>query len=68
MRTSKNTSIKVGCYEVVHNNGVNLRALRNGEQWRDLTGDNLVLALVDEIDYLRDRLLKRNITWDGSRK
>jgi hypothetical protein len=33
-----------------------------------LTGDNLVLALVDEIDYLRDRLLKRNITWDGSRK
>ena len=53
MKTSKDTSIKVGCYEVVHNNGVNLRALRNGEQWRDLTGDNLVLALVDEIVYLR---------------
>lgn len=52
MNCNNMTSIVVGDYEVTHNNGVNLKALRFGEEWRDLTGDNLVLALVDEIEYL----------------
>ena len=46
------TEIKVGEYSVIHENGTNFHALRHGEQWRDLTGDNLVLALVSRIEQL----------------
>lgn len=46
------TEIKVGEYTVIHENGTNFHALRHGEQWRDLTGDNLVLALVSRIEHL----------------
>ena len=41
-----------GKYEVLHENGANLRALRYGEPWRDLCGDGLVLALVQRIEAL----------------
>lgn len=43
-----------GKYEVRHTNGTNLRALRYGERWRDVRGDNLVLALVQRIEELED--------------
>ncbi|MET6262615.1 hypothetical protein WID10_28350 [Klebsiella variicola] len=46
------TEIKVGEYTVIHENGTNFHALRHGEKWRDLTGDNLVLALVSRIEQL----------------
>lgn len=46
------TEIKVGDYTVIHENGTNFHALRHGEKWRDLTGDNLVLALVNRIEQL----------------
>lgn len=46
------TEIKVGEYTVIHENGTNFHVLRHGEQWRDLTGDNLVLALVSRIEQL----------------
>lgn len=46
------TEIKVGEYTVIHENGTNFHALRHGEPWRDLTGDNLVLALVSRIEQL----------------
>nr|DAQ70648.1 MAG TPA: hypothetical protein [Caudoviricetes sp.] len=46
------TEIKVGEYTVIHENGTNFHALRHGEQWRDLTGDNLVLVLVSRIEQL----------------
>ncbi len=32
-------------YVIYYDNGI-MRATRNGEEWRDLTGDNLILALV----------------------
>lgn len=38
-----------GKYMVIHENGLNFRALRYGEMWRDLTGDGLVLALTDAL-------------------
>lgn len=44
--------IKLGKYEVRHTNGANLVALRHGEPWRNLTGDNLVMALVSRIEQL----------------
>ena len=43
-----------GKYEVLHENGAGLRALRYGEPWRDLTGDGLVLALVQRIEELEE--------------
>ena len=46
------TIVKVGDYEVSHTNGTHFVARRNGQLWRDLTGDNLVLALVSRIDQL----------------
>jgi hypothetical protein len=41
-----------GKYTVEHDNGTNFHALRYGEPWRDLTGDGLVLALVQRIEEL----------------
>lgn len=46
------TVVKVGEYEVSHDNGSHFTARRNGQLWRDLTGDNLVLALVSRIEQL----------------
>lgn len=44
-------------YAVVSEGGI-IRALRYGEPWRDLTGDNLVAALVSKINDLQDELSK----------
>jgi hypothetical protein len=33
----------------------NFRALRRGEKWRDLTGDNLIYWLCQEIEALKKR-------------
>lgn len=47
-----------GKYTVVIMPMGGLFALRYGEEWRDLTGDGLVLALAQEIEELRERLAK----------
>jgi len=36
------------------------KALRHGEEWRDLTGDNLILNMGFEIETLRTQLTKAN--------
>ena len=43
-------SIKVDKYEVIEDlkNGV-FKALRHGEEWRDLIGDKLIMALFDKL-------------------
>lgn len=46
------TVVKVGEYEVRHSNGADFHALRHGDRWRELAGDNLVLALVSRIEQL----------------
>ena len=56
-----------GKYTVIQTNGGRMLATRNGEPWRDLTGDKLVLCLAQELDSARaeiralhqDELLKR---------
>ena len=46
-----------GKYTIIYNdNPHEFKALRYGEEWRDLTGDNLVLALVNYISDLEARL------------
>jgi hypothetical protein len=49
-----------GKYTIVNDveNTGDFYALRYGEEWRDLIGDKLVLALVSEIEDLREELSK----------
>lgn len=54
-----------GKYTLEHNNGVGLRCLRYGEYWRDLVGDSMVLALVSEVEELREKVAKTDPTDDG---
>jgi hypothetical protein len=42
-----------GKYTVLHEDGLNARALRYGEAWRDFTGDKLMSHMVLEITGLR---------------
>jgi len=44
-----------GKYRVIFTK-TSLTALRNGEPWRDLCGDGLVLALAQEIESLQEQL------------
>jgi len=37
-----------GKYTIINNNGI-LKALRYGEEWKDLTGDNLVYWMLVEL-------------------
>ena len=48
------TIVKVGEYEISHDCGAHFVAHRNDHLWRDLTGDNLVLALVQRIQQLEE--------------
>ncbi|WP_226035705.1 hypothetical protein [Aquibacillus saliphilus] len=43
--------IKVSDYEIIEDfeNGT-FKALRHGEEWRNLIGDNLILALIDKVE------------------
>ena len=43
-------------YTVVFEDDGSCYALRHGEQWRDLTGDKLVGAMLSEVDKLRTAL------------
>jgi len=53
-----NVTVCDGKYTVIQDDQGRVKALRYGEDWRDLTGDGLVLALVQEIDELRNELQK----------
>lgn len=46
-----------GKYKIILS-GARFEALRYGEPWRDLTGDNLVLFLTHEIESLRQQFIK----------
>lgn len=45
-----------GKYIIRHNNGANLRTLRNGLPWREHSGDKLFMAMVNRIEELEARL------------
>jgi len=40
---------------IIECDGGSVKALRYGEPWRDLTGDKLIGALLDELDRIRDK-------------
>lgn len=49
-------SVDNGKYTIVMPESGGLHALRYGEEWRDLTGDGMVLAMAYEIEKLREAL------------
>lgn len=51
-----NITIENGKYQLIQTHAGNLSAFRYREHWRDLTGDNFVLALGQEIERLRGHL------------
>lgn len=56
-----------GKYEIVLNtkgNKMNFYAKRYGEYWRNLIGDNLILAMYFRINYLTELLEENNIKID----
>ena len=63
------TSIKLdnNKYEIQHNfddpnkTEVIFKALRYGEEWRNLVGDNLIYWLVMEIDELKKKLVNQEV-------
>jgi len=48
--------IEKGKYELIHWNDGRFECLRYGETWRSLTGDKLVLCMMQEIERLRNEL------------
>lgn len=42
-------------YTIIFYDDGSMKALRNGEPWRDLTGDGMVLAMLQEIDDLKEK-------------
>lgn len=48
---------KVGEYEVIEDlQSRTFKALRHGEEWKELIGDNLIMALIDRIEKLENEL------------
>jgi hypothetical protein len=47
-----------GKYRVIFGRDTTLQALRYGEEWRKLDGDNLVLALAQEVQDLRAKVVE----------
>lgn len=51
------TEVSDGKYKVIFDNG-KLSATRYGEEWRSLTGDNLIFSLAFELNEAREELAK----------
>ena len=47
-----------GKYTLIFDNAGNFEALRYGDKWRDLVGDGMVLAMLQEVERLRE--IERN--------
>jgi len=43
-----------GKYRIIQEHNRGLRVLRGGEEWRDITGDNMVLVLASELEETRE--------------
>lgn len=44
-----------GKYTVIFHESGRMEALRNGEPWQDLTGNGLILAMLQDFDFLKEQ-------------
>ena len=65
MENQYDITIYDGKYRVIMDDNNRLYALRYGEPWRDLCGDNLILALVQEIANLKQDLIDAELIIKG---
>ena len=47
---------KIDKYEIVYQDDIPVKVLRNGEEWRDIKGDNLIFSLLCKIDDLEENI------------
>ena len=45
-----------GKYTIIFHDSGKMEALRYGEPWRDLEGDGMILAMLQEIDDLKEHI------------
>lgn len=57
-----------GKYTVQEDNGTNFKALRYGEEWRDLTGDSLILSMLYDYDDLMTKYIELEFILKGLQK
>lgn len=55
-------SVNNGKYRVIQYADGHVGVQRSGIDWRDCTGDKLVLSLAQEVEHLRERLSKSHTT------
>ena len=65
---TKTINLADGKYTIVYdeNNFFPAKCLRYGEEWRDLTGDNLVFWLCAKIAELEETITQQNKTTKGA--
>ena len=65
---AKTIRVADGKYTIVYDedNRFPVRCLRHGEEWRDLTGDNLIFWLCVKIAELEETIAKQNKTTKGA--
>lgn len=57
-----------GKYTVQEENGTNFKAFRYGEEWRDLTGDGLILSMLYDYDDLMTKYIELEFILEGLEK
>ncbi len=59
-------SVEDGKYTIQMDADGNLRCLRYGQEWRDLTGDKMALAFAQEVQNLREKYEQSKGFWENS--
>jgi len=54
-----------GKYTVIFHDSGKLESLRYDEKWRDLTGDGLILAMLQDYDFLKEQFELANQQLDS---
>mgnify|MGYP006279048435 CR=1 FL=1 len=64
MKDNLRVSICDGKYTIIQDSSCRSKVLRYGEEWREVTGDNVILGAAFEIEKLKERI--KNLENAGS--
>lgn len=64
MKDNLRVSICDGKYTIIQDSSYRSKVLRYGEEWREVTGDNVILGAAFEIEKLKERI--KNLENAGS--
>ena len=60
-----NHTFSNGKYTVIFHDNGKMEALRYGEEWQDLTGSGLILAMLQDYDFLKEQFDLQNQQLDS---